>query len=162
MDAHDCCVALGVSSVQRPQWQLGNSFDSRAFAVPQPVDSWYAYAMTSTFMLIAAAAIAIPMCAGNVSAEPRRGGKLLPPVSPACISSPFGPRVLPNQPEAGSYHYGIDLPAPVGTPVIASAPGTVTRLQNKGPRGLEKCLFKSEHHFSKNYKSTLGQITFSV
>ena len=94
-------------------------------------------AMTSTFFKIAAAAIAIPMCAGIVSAEPRRGGKLLPPVSPACISSPFGPRVLPNQPEAGSYHYGIDLPAPVGAPIIAAAPGTVIRLQNKGPGGLE-------------------------
>jgi hypothetical protein len=105
--------------------------------VPQPVYSWYAGAMTSTFMLIAAAAIAVPICAGNVSAEPRRGGKLLPPVSPACISSPFGPRVLPSQPQAGSYHYGIDLPAPVGTPVIATAPGTVIRLQNKGPGGLE-------------------------
>ena len=62
---------------------------------------------------------------------------LLPPVSPACISSPFGPRVLPNQPEAGTYHYGIDLPAPVGAPVMATAPGTVIRLQNKGPGGLE-------------------------
>jgi murein DD-endopeptidase MepM/ murein hydrolase activator NlpD len=94
--------------------------------------------MTSTFMMFAAAAaIAIPVCAGNASAEPRRGGNLLPPVTPACISSPFGPRVLPNQPEAGSYHYGIDLPAPVGAPVMATAAGTVIRLQNKGPGGLE-------------------------
>jgi murein DD-endopeptidase MepM/ murein hydrolase activator NlpD len=45
--------------------------------------------------------------------------------------------VLPNQPGAGSYHYGIDLPAPVGAPVMATAPGTVIRLQNKGPGGLE-------------------------
>ena len=93
--------------------------------------------MTSTFKMIAAAAIAISVCAGSASAEPRRGGNLLPPVSAACISSPFGPRVLPNQPGAGSYHYGIDLPAPVGAPVIATAPGTVIRLQNKGPGGLE-------------------------
>jgi murein DD-endopeptidase MepM/ murein hydrolase activator NlpD len=93
--------------------------------------------MTSTFMMPAAAVIAIAVCAGNVSAEPRRGVNLLPPVSPACVSSPFGPRVLPNQPEAGSYHYGIDLPAPVGAPVIATAAGTVIRLQNKGPGGLE-------------------------
>ena len=93
--------------------------------------------MTSTFKIIAAATIAISVCAGSAFAEPRRGGNLLPPVSAACISSPFGPRVLPNQPGAGSYHYGIDLPAPVGAPVMATAPGTVIRLQNKGPGGLE-------------------------
>jgi murein DD-endopeptidase MepM/ murein hydrolase activator NlpD len=62
---------------------------------------------------------------------------LLPPVSATCISSPFGPRVLPNVPEAGSYHYGVDLPAPVGTSVIAAAPGSVIRVQRKGPGGLE-------------------------
>ena len=93
--------------------------------------------MTSTFKIIAAATIAISVCAGSASAEPRRGGNLLPPVSAACISSPFGPRVLPNQPGAGSYHYRMDLPAPVGAPVMATAPGTVIRLQNKGPGGLE-------------------------
>ena len=93
--------------------------------------------MASTFMMIAGTAIAIPMCAGNASAQPRHGGNLLPPVNPACISSPFGHRVLPDQPAAGSFHYGIDLPAPVGAPVLAAAPGTVIRVQDKGPGGLE-------------------------
>ena len=45
--------------------------------------------------------------------------------------------MLPNQPQAGSYHYGVDLPAPEGAPVLATAPGTVIRIQNKGPGGLE-------------------------
>jgi murein DD-endopeptidase MepM/ murein hydrolase activator NlpD len=62
---------------------------------------------------------------------------LVPPVSAACISSPFGPRVLPNVPEAGTYHYGVDLPAPVGSAVVAAAPGSVIRVQRKGPGGLE-------------------------
>jgi murein DD-endopeptidase MepM/ murein hydrolase activator NlpD len=62
---------------------------------------------------------------------------LLPPVLSACISSAFGPRVLPNQPEAGTYHYGIDLPAPAGAAVVAAAPGSVIRIQRKGPGGLE-------------------------
>jgi murein DD-endopeptidase MepM/ murein hydrolase activator NlpD len=62
---------------------------------------------------------------------------LLPPVPQACISSAFGPRVLPNQPEAGTYHYGVDLPAPVGAAVVAAAPGSVIRIQRKGPGGLE-------------------------
>jgi murein DD-endopeptidase MepM/ murein hydrolase activator NlpD len=62
---------------------------------------------------------------------------LLPPVSPACISSPFGPRILPNRPLAGTFHYGIDLPAPEGAPVHAIAPGEVIRVQRHGPGGLE-------------------------
>jgi murein DD-endopeptidase MepM/ murein hydrolase activator NlpD len=62
---------------------------------------------------------------------------LVPPVSPACISSPFGPRVLPDHPQAGTYHYGIDLPAPDGAPVVATAPGKVIRIDEGGPGGLE-------------------------
>jgi len=67
----------------------------------------------------------------------RSAGPLLPPVKSACISSPFGPRVLPNRPLAGTYHYGVDLPAPEGSPVRAAAPGMVIRVQHKGPGGLE-------------------------
>ena len=63
--------------------------------------------------------------------------KLLSPVGSACISSPFGPRVLPNHPLAGRYHYGVDMPAPEGAPIRAAAPGTVIRVQHKGPGGLE-------------------------
>lgn len=62
---------------------------------------------------------------------------LTSPISHACISSPFGPRVLPDLPLAGTYHYGVDLPAPAGAPVLAAADGTVIRIQRKGPGGLE-------------------------
>jgi murein DD-endopeptidase MepM/ murein hydrolase activator NlpD len=68
---------------------------------------------------------------------PKRLDKLLSPVTSACISSPFGPRVLPNHPLAGTYHYGVDLPAPEGEPIRAVAPGTLIRVQQKGPGGLE-------------------------
>src|SRR5689334_19676458 len=70
-------------------------------------------------------------------AQPRLAASLQPPVSATCISSPFGPRVLPDHPAAGTYHYGIDLPAPLGAPVTAAAAGTVVRIQRKGPGGLE-------------------------
>jgi murein DD-endopeptidase MepM/ murein hydrolase activator NlpD len=87
--------------------------------------------------MVACASVATLVWTGDASAESRRGATLLAPVNPACISSPFGPRVLPNLPQAGSYHYGVDLPAPEGAPVLAAAPGTVIRIQNRGPGGLE-------------------------
>jgi murein DD-endopeptidase MepM/ murein hydrolase activator NlpD len=63
--------------------------------------------------------------------------KLIDPVTPACVSSPFGPRILPARPLAGTFHNGIDLPAPEGAPVRAIAPGVVIRVQRRGPGGLE-------------------------
>lgn len=55
----------------------------------------------------------------------------------SCISSAFGPRILADHPQAGSYHNGVDLPAPEGTPVHAVASGTLLRIQRGGPGGLE-------------------------
>ena len=93
--------------------------------------------MASCSPSLTMAVIAAIAWSGNAAAELRPGSMLLPPVAGACISSPFGPRVLANEPQAGSYHYGVDLPAPLGAPVLATAPGTVIRIQNKGPGGLE-------------------------
>ena len=55
----------------------------------------------------------------------------------SCISSPFGPRILPEHPQAGTYHNGVDLPAPEGTPVRAVASGKLLRIEHGGPGGLE-------------------------
>ena len=77
-------------------------------------------------------------CPSYVAASSGPAGMpMLPPVVPACVSSPFGPRTLPNRPLAGTFHNGIDLPAPVGSPVLAVAPGTVIRIQRHGVGGLE-------------------------
>lgn len=86
---------------------------------------------------IALAIAGIALMPVGASAERAPGPALLPPVNAACISSPFGPRVLPDHPAAGTYHPGIDLPAPVGSPVFATGSGTVVRVQRKGPGGLE-------------------------
>jgi hypothetical protein len=75
------------------------------------------------------------LCSGSGLAEQRQ--TLLVPVSTTCISSPFGPRILPNRPQAGTYHYGLDLPAPEGSPVRATTAGLLLRVQQKGPGGLE-------------------------
>ncbi len=61
---------------------------------------------------------------------------LPPPVSPACISSPFGPRNLPGT-RASKFHSGIDFPAPAGAWVAAVAAGEVLEIRRLGPYGLE-------------------------
>ena len=76
---------------------------------------------------------------GSQAAPPNMPARmlLLPPVASACVSSPFGPRILPNRPLAGTFHNGIDLPAEIGSPVVAVAPGTIIRIQRHGIGGLE-------------------------
>jgi hypothetical protein len=90
--------------------------------------------LKSSVIWFATAAILHRPC--SATADPQQGPILPPPVRPACISSPFGPRVLPQHPFAGTYHYGVDLPAPAGAPVFATASGKVIRVQKKGPGGL--------------------------
>ncbi len=82
-------------------------------------------------------AVAAHQGAIQVASRPLASTSLLPPVTPACISSPYGPRILPNRPLAGTFHNGIDLPAPAGAPVHAIASGEVIRAQRRGPGGLE-------------------------
>lgn len=82
------------------------------------------------------------MTAACVAAAQGETTALVMPVSPACVSSPFGPRILPGKPLAGTYHYGIDLPAPAGAPVRAVAAGEVVTLHRRGAGGLEVVL----HH----------------
>jgi murein DD-endopeptidase MepM/ murein hydrolase activator NlpD len=62
---------------------------------------------------------------------------MLLPVTPACVSSPFGPRVMPNRQLAGTFHNGIDIPATIGSAVTAVAPGTIIRIHRRGVGGLE-------------------------
>jgi hypothetical protein len=45
--------------------------------------------------------------------------------------------MLVNDPQTGTYHYGVDLPAPPGAAVVATAPGKVICIQRKGPVGPE-------------------------
>jgi murein DD-endopeptidase MepM/ murein hydrolase activator NlpD len=88
-------------------------------------------------LLIAEVVLALILGVGGANADRQPEPALVPPVSPACISSPFGPRVLANHPQAGTYHHGVDLPALAGAPIVATAPGKVIRIQKKGPGGLE-------------------------
>jgi len=88
-------------------------------------------------LFVAGVILALVFGLGDANADPQPAPMLIPPVSPACISSSFGPRMLANHPQAGSYHYGVDLPAPPGASIVATAPGKVIRMQKKGPGGFE-------------------------
>jgi len=105
--------------------------------------------------IISAAVLCSP---GPCAAAPPSGQELtlLPPVRSACISSPFGPRILRNRPLAGTYHYGVDLAAPAGAPVLATAPGKVVRIHRMGPGGLEVIV---QHDGFLAIYSHLGMVT---
>jgi murein DD-endopeptidase MepM/ murein hydrolase activator NlpD len=47
---------------------------------------------------------------------------------------------LPGRPLAGTYHYGIDLPAAAGARVVAVAAGEVLSIHRRGAGGLEVAL----------------------
>ncbi len=75
------------------------------------------------------------------------------------MSSPFGKRVLPGLPIAGSFHPGIDLPAPVGAAVFAVAAGTIVRIQRHGPGGLEVLI---QHDGFTGIYSHLGSVAPAI
>lgn len=81
--------------------------------------------------------------------------KIRSPIKLACISSPFGPRVLPNKTKAGIFHHGIDIPAPLGTRITAVATGMVIRIQRRGLGGLEVLI---QHDGFIGVYSHLGRI----
>lgn len=81
------------------------------------------------------------------------------PVDVSCISSPFGPRHIANHPEAGTFHYGVDLPASEGTPVKATAAGTVLKVQHKALGGLELLI---QHPGFVTVYSHLASVSVSV
>lgn len=84
---------------------------------------WLAYMATYTTVPPATAAPS----GGNTNgtSTPSSGGSWLRPCSYVYMSSPFGFRQSPTT-GASTYHQGVDLAAPAGTPIYASRSGVVT------------------------------------
>jgi murein DD-endopeptidase MepM/ murein hydrolase activator NlpD len=80
---------------------------------------------------------AVVFAATGGAAASQALGPLQPPVSPTCVTSPFGPRRLEHDPLHMRFHYGLDLRAGMGTIVHAVAPGRVIGIDRKGAGGLE-------------------------
>lgn len=106
------------------------------------------------------AALAAWLCnVHSAGAYPLLKGPLPSPVTPACISSPFGARVLPAHPLAGTFHNGIDLPAPMGAAVRAIAPGVIIKVERRGPGGLQILV---QHPGFIGIYSHLGMVTPAI
>ncbi len=84
---------------------------------------------------------------------------LLNPVDATCVSSPFGPRSIRDHPEAGTFHFGLDFPAREGSPVWAIQAGTVMKVQQHGPGGLEVLV---QHKGFVGIYSHLGSVSNRV
>ncbi len=81
--------------------------------------------------------------------------ELLTPVTPACISSGFGPRPAIGLRRA-SHHSGIDLRAPAGTPVRAIAAGRVVFVRRVAGYGL---VVEIDHGSFRSRTAHLGRVT---
>lgn len=90
-----------------------------------------------------AACLTVPFLMAGMVVQARQSppGVLLPPVRHATITQPFGCTALEIEPlslECAGHHFhsGVDLAAPLGTPIFASTSGTVTVRRERGGYGL--------------------------
>lgn len=127
---------------------------------------WLAYMATYTTVPPATTAPAATDSSGNSSSNsgtstPSSGGTWLRPCSYTYLSSPFGFRTSPTS-GASTYHQGVDLAAPAGTPVYATRAGVVTATTYSNSAGYYVTInhgdgFSSIYMHLNNYVVSSGQ-----
>ena len=98
---------------------------------------------------------------GSTTNKPTSSGSWIVPCSYRKISSPFGEREAPTA-GASSYHQGVDLAGPEGTPIYASRGGTVTSAKYSNSGGYMVTIdhgdgFKSVYMHMTHYIVSAGQ-----
>ncbi len=66
------------------------------------------------------------------------------------INSPFGSRISPLTGQR-SFHNGIDVAVPQGSPVYPLGPGTVTKIENRTPTGYWFAVIDHGNGFASSY-----------
>jgi murein DD-endopeptidase MepM/ murein hydrolase activator NlpD len=93
------------------------------------------------------------------AAAPLASGALQPPLSPACISSPFGWRHAVGPHAPAGFHNGIDIPAPAGAYIRAAAAGRVVIVKRMGMGGLQIIL---DHGGFQTLYAHLGSVVPAI
>ena len=103
----------------------------------------FAWSWRRPLLAIGAAVLAVPLLLAGmvVQAQQARVGPLVMPANHATLTQPFGCTTLEIEPSSaacagGHFHSGIDLAAPLDTPVYAATAGLVTMHRERGGYGL--------------------------
>lgn len=103
----------------------------------------FAWSWRKPLLVIAAAVVGLPLLMAGivVQAGQGRAGPLLMPVNHATLTQPFGCSTLEIEPwsaacPAHHFHSGVDLAAPLDTPIYAATSGIVTIHRERGGYGL--------------------------
>ena len=99
---------------------------------------------------LAVAACLVLLAPGGGGAAHAGGGPLMPPLARAIVTQPFGCTDFVLEPAApwcatGHTHTGLDLGAPIGTPVRAAAAGMAEVIDTSGGYGLHVLLSHDSH-----------------
>jgi murein DD-endopeptidase MepM/ murein hydrolase activator NlpD len=103
----------------------------------------FAWSWRRPLFAIGAALLGLPLLTAGIVVQARQGsvGSLFVPVDRAIMTQPFGCTTLEIEPWSsacvgGHFHSGIDLAAPLDTPVHAATGGVVTIHRERGGYGL--------------------------
>jgi murein DD-endopeptidase MepM/ murein hydrolase activator NlpD len=103
----------------------------------------FAWSWRRPLLATSATLLAVPLLLAGMVVQAQQGsaGPLLMPVSHAVLTQPFGCTTLEIEPVSaacpgGHFHSGIDLAAPLDTPVHAATGGVVAMHRERGGYGL--------------------------